>query len=183
MPGMMAETGQTLFRIADTSRIWVVAEIPESQLDAVGGGAKAIVTVTSLPGRTFAGTVGVVYPEIRMETRTVKVRVELDNEDGALLANMFADVAIEGGKAQPVVNVPDTAVIDSGDRQVVFLDLGGGRFEPQDVKTGLRGNGKVEITEGVKAGDRVVVAANFLLDAESNLTSALNAMTAQESKP
>lgn len=183
MPGMMAETGQTLFRIADTSRIWVVAEIPESQLDAVGGGAKAIVTVTSLPGRTFAGTVGVVYPEIRMETRTVKVRVELDNEDGALLANMFADVAIEGGKAQPVVNVPDTAVIDSGDRQVVFLDLGGGRFEPRDVKTGLRGNGKVEITEGVKAGDRVVVAANFLLDAESNLTSALNAMTAQESKP
>ncbi|CAN7229316.1 efflux RND transporter periplasmic adaptor subunit [Rhizobium sp. LjRoot254] len=183
MPGMMAETGQTLFRIADTSRIWVLAEVPESQLDAIANGAKATVTVRSLPGRTFAGTVAVVYPEIRTETRTAKVRVELDNKDGALLANMFADVAIEGGKAQPVVTVPDTAVIDTGERQVVFLDLGDGRFEPRNVKTGLRGDGRVEIAEGVKAGDRVVVAANFLLDAESNLTSAINAMTAEEAKP
>jgi Cu(I)/Ag(I) efflux system membrane fusion protein len=183
MPGMMAETGQTLFRIADTSRIWVVAEVPESQLDAVADGAKATVTVRSLPGRTFMGTVAVIYPEIRTETRTAKVRVELDNQDGALLANMFADVAIEGGNAQPVVTVPDSAVIDTGDRQVVFLDLGDGRFEPRNVKTGLRGDGRVEIAEGVKAGDRVVVAANFLLDAESNLTSALNAMTAGEPRP
>lgn len=183
MAGMMAETGQTLFRIADTSRIWVVAEVPESQLDAVADGAKAIVTVRSLPGRSFTGTVSVVYPEIRTETRTAKVRVELANTDGALLANMFADVAIEGGKVQPVVAVPDTAVIDTGERQVVFLDLGDGRFEPRNVKTGLRGGGRVEIAEGLKAGDRVVVAANFLLDAESNLTSALNAMTAQEPKP
>jgi Cu(I)/Ag(I) efflux system membrane fusion protein len=183
MPGMMAETGQTLFRIADTSRIWVVAEVPESQLDAVSDGAKAIVTVRSLPGRTFMGTVAVIYPEIRTETRTAKVRVELDNQDGALLANMFADVAIEGGKAQPVVTVPDTAVIDTGDRQVVFLDLGDGRFEPRNVKTGLRGDGRLEIMDGVKAGDRVVVAANFLLDAESNLTSAINAMTPEEAKP
>lgn len=183
MPGMMAETGKTLFRIADTSRIWVVAEVPESQLDAVADGAKATVTVRSLPGRTFMGKVAVIYPEIRVETRTAKVRVELDNTDGALLANMFADVAIEGGKAQPVVTVPDTAVIDTGDRQVVFLDLGDGRFKPRDVKTGLRGDGRVEIAKGVKAGDRVVVAANFLLDAESNLTSALNAMTAKEGKP
>lgn len=183
MPGMMAETGQTLFRIADTSRIWVVAEVPESQLDAVADGAKATVTVRSLPGRTFMGTVAVIYPEIRTETRTAKVRVELDNQHGALLANMFADVAIEGGKVQPVVTVPDTAVIDKGDRQVVFLDLGDGRFEPRNVKTGLRGDGRVEITEGVKTGDRVVVAANFLLDAESNLTSALNSMTSEEAKP
>lgn len=183
MPGMMAETGQTLFRIADTSRIWVVAEVPESQLDAVADGAKATVTVRSLPGRSFTGTVAVVYPEIRMETRTAKVRVELDNTDGALLANMFADVAIEGGKAEPVVTVPDTAVIDTGDRQIVFLDLGEGRFEPRNVKTGLRGDGRVEIAEGLKAGDRVVVAANFLLDAESNLTSALNTMTSEEAKP
>jgi membrane fusion protein, copper/silver efflux system len=183
MPGMMAETGQTLFRIADTTRIWVVAEVPESQLDALAEGAKAIVTVRSLPGRTFTGTVAVIYPEVRMETRTAKVRVELDNKDGALLANMFADVAIEGGTSKAVVTVPDTAVIDTGDRQVVFLDLGDGRFEPRNVKIGLRGDGRVEIAEGVKAGDRVVVAANFLLDAESNLTSAINAMTAEEQKP
>lgn len=183
MPGMMAETGQTLFRIADTSRIWVVAEVPESQLDAITEGAKATVTARSLPGRTFTGTVAVVYPEIRTETRTAKVRVELDNDDGALLSNMFADIAIEGGKPQAVVAVPDAAVIDTGDRQVVFMDLGGGRFEPRNVKTGLRGGGLVEIAEGVKAGDRVVVAANFLIDAESNLTSALNAFAPPEAKP
>jgi Cu(I)/Ag(I) efflux system membrane fusion protein len=183
MPGMMAEAGQTLFRIADTSRIWVVADVPESQLDAVADGAKAIVTVRSLPDRTFTGTVAVVYPEVRMETRTAKVRVELDNADGALLANMFADVAIEGGTAKPVITVPDTAVVDTGDRQVVFIDIGDGRFEPRNVKTGRRGDGLVEIMDGVKAGDRVVVAANFLIDAESNLTSALNAMTSEEAKP
>jgi membrane fusion protein, copper/silver efflux system len=183
MPGMMAETGQTLFRIADTSTVWVVADIPESQLGMVADGAKATVTVRGLPGRTFVGKVSVVYPELRMETRTAKVRVELDNRDGALLANMFADVTIEGGSDKPVVAVPETAVIDTGDRQVVFLDLGDGRFEPKDVKTGMRGDGKVEVTEGVKAGDRVVVAANFLIDAESNLTSALNAMTSSEAKP
>ncbi|UVC06844.1 efflux RND transporter periplasmic adaptor subunit [Rhizobium sp. TH2] len=183
MPGMMAETGQTLFRIADTSRIWVVAEVPESQLGAVADGAKASVTVRSLPGRTFAGTVAVIYPEIRTETRTAKVRVELDNEDGALRANMFADVAIDGGKDQAVVAVPDTAVVDTGERQVVFVDLGDGRFEPRAVKVGLRGRNEVEITEGIKPGDRVVVSGNFLLDAESNLTSALNAMTSDEGKP
>ena len=104
-------------------------------------------------------------------------------EDGALLANMFAEVAIEGGTAKPVVTVPDTAVVDTGDRQVVFVDLGDGRFEPRNVKTGLRGDGRVEIMDGVKTGDRVVVAANFLLDAESNLTSALKAMISEEAKP
>jgi Cu(I)/Ag(I) efflux system membrane fusion protein len=183
MPGMMAETGQTLFRIADTSTIWVVADIPESQLGMVADGAKATVTVRGLPGRTFTGKVAVVYPEVRMETRTARVRIELDNAEGSLLANMFADVAIEGGTPNPVITVPDTAVIDKGDRQVVFLDLGDGRFEPRDVRTGLRGEGKLEIRQGVKPGDRVVVAANFLIDAESNLTSALNAMSAPEAKP
>ena len=183
MPGMMAETGQTLFRIADTAKMWIVADVPESQLDAVKDGAKATITVRSLPGQVFKGTVAVVYPEVRMETRTAKVRIELDNADGALLANMLADVEIDGGGRTPVVTVPDTSVIDTGDRQVVFLDLGDGRFEPRDVKLGLRGDGRVEIAQGVKAGDRVVVAANFLLDAESNLTSALNAMQATEAKP
>lgn len=183
MPGMMAEAGQTLFRIADTARMWVVADVPESQMDAVKDGATATITVRSLPGRVFKGTVALVYPEVRMETRTAKVRIELDNMDGALLANMLADVEIAGGSPKPVVTVPDTAVIDTGDRQVVFLDHGDGRFEPRNVKLGLRGDGRLEIVQGVKAGDKVVVAANFLLDAESNLTSALNAMQETEAKP
>jgi Cu(I)/Ag(I) efflux system membrane fusion protein len=183
MPGMMAEAGQSLFRIADTSKVWVVADVSESQLDAVRQGAKATVSVRSLPGRVFEGRVALVYPEIRTETRTAKVRIDLDNADGALLANMFADVEIDGGGETAVVAVPDTAVIDTGDRQLVFVDLGDGRFEPRDVTLGLRGDGRIEITKGLKPGDRVVVAANFLLDAESNLTSALNALKASEAKP
>ena len=183
MPGMMAETGQTLFRIADTAKMWVIADVPEGQLDAVRDGARASITVRSLRGRVFQGAVALVYPEVRMETRTAKVRIELDNADGALLGNMLADVEIEGGSEAPLVTVPDTAVIDTGERQIVFLDLGDGRFEPRDVELGLRGDGRVEIAQGVKAGDKVVVAANFLIDAESNLNSALNAMQATEAKP
>jgi Cu(I)/Ag(I) efflux system membrane fusion protein len=181
--GMMASSGELLFRIADTSRVWVVAEVAESRLDAIRKGATATVTVRSLPGRKFKGTVSLVYPEIRAETRTAKVRIELDNPDGALLANMFADVEIESGTETPVVSVPNSAIIDTGDRQVVFLDLGEGRFQPKNVELGMRGEDSTEIKEGIKAGDRVVVAANFLLDAESNLTSALNALTAGEDKP
>ena len=182
-PGMMATTGQPLFRIADTSEVWIVADVPESQLDIVREGARATVSARSLPGKQFIGTVSLIYPEIRAETRTVKVRVELENPEGLLLANMFADVEIESGTGAPVVTVPETAVIDTGERQVVFVDLGDGRFEPRAVKVGLRGRNEVEITEGIKTSDRVVVAANFLLDAESNLTSALNAMTSEEAKP
>ncbi len=182
-PGMMASAGQPLFRIADTSELWVVADVPESQLDAVREGAKATVSVRSLPGRRFVGKVSHVYPELRSETRTAKVRVELANPEGVLLANMLAEVEIESGSPAPVVSVPETAVIDTGDRQLVFVDLGDGRFEPRDVKQGLRGNTEIAITDGIKPGERVVVAANFLLDAESNLTSALNAMTAEGAKP
>ncbi|MDB5526499.1 MAG: efflux transporter, family, subunit [Rhizobium sp.] len=181
--GMMASSGQLLFRIGDTSKVWVVAEVAERQLDAIRKGAQAIVTVRSLPGKVFKGTVSLIYPEIRMETRTAKVRVELDNPDGDLIANMFADVAIASGTQTPVVSVPNSAIIDTGDRQVVFIDLGEGRFRPKDVKLGMRGEEETEVRQGIKAGDRVVVAANFLLDAESNLNSALNALTAGEDKP
>jgi Cu(I)/Ag(I) efflux system membrane fusion protein len=181
--GMMANSGQLLFRIADTSKVWVVAEVGESQLDAIRKGAAATVTVRSLPGKVFKGKVTLVYPEIRMETRTAKVRIELENPDGELLANMFADVEIASGTQTAVVSLPNNAIIDTGDRQIVFIDLGDGRFQPKDVKLGMRGEDETEITKGVKAGDRVVVAANFLLDAESNLNSALNALTDGEDKP
>lgn len=182
-PGMMASAGQPLFRIADTSALWVVADVSENQLGAVREGAIASISVRSLPGRRFVGKVSLVYPEIRSETRTAKVRIELANPEGFLLANMLAEVEIESGSPVPVVSVPETAVVDTGNRQVVFVDLGGGRFEPRAVKQGLRGNTEIAITDGIKAGERVVVAGNFLLDAESNLTSALNAMTAGEAQP
>ncbi|WP_180226517.1 efflux RND transporter periplasmic adaptor subunit [Rhizobium rhizogenes] len=181
--GMMAKPGDVLFRIADISNIWVMADVPEYDLASVHSGAEVDVTVRSLPGRTFKGIVDLIYPQVDMQTRTTKVRIELRNPDGLLLANMYAEVEIEAGVQKPVVAVPNSAVIDTGDRQVVFIDKGDGKFEPKDVKLGVRGEDRTEITKGVAAGDKVVVAANFLLDAESNLNSALSAMTPEETKP
>ncbi|ENN85471.1 putative cation efflux system protein Environmental Information Processing [Rhizobium freirei PRF 81] len=180
--GMMAKPGDALFRIADISNVWVTADVPEYDLAAVKVGAGAQVKIRSLPGRAFKGTVELVYPEVDMQTRTTKVRIELPNPDGALLANMYADVEIEAGAQTPVVAVPNSAIVDTGDRQVVFVDKGDGRFEPRDVKLGVRGDENTEIRRGVAAGDKVVVSANFLLDAESNLNSALSSMT-EGSKP
>ncbi|MGZ9722067.1 efflux RND transporter periplasmic adaptor subunit [Rhizobium miluonense] len=180
--GMMAKPGDVLFRIADISNVWVIADVPEYDLASVRIGAPAEVKIRSLPGRTFEGTVDLVYPEVNMQTRTTRVRIELPNPDGVLLANMYADVEIEAGIQGPVVAVPNSAIIDTGDRQVVFVDKSEGRFEPKDVKLGVRGDDLTEIRRGIAAGDKVVVSANFLLDAESNLNSALSAMT-EEAKP
>jgi Cu(I)/Ag(I) efflux system membrane fusion protein len=181
--GMMASAGQTLFRIADVSSMWVIADVPEYQLSAIRVGAVATVRIRSLPGHEFTGKVDLIYPEIAMQTRTARVRIELPNPDRLLLANMYADVDITTGGGTDVVTVPDSAVIDTGDRQVVIVDKGDGAFEPRDVKIGTRGNGMAGIMDGIAAGDRVVVSANFLIDAESNLKAALSGLTPAEAKP
>ena len=181
--GMMAQAGETLFRIADTSSVWIIADVPEYEVAQVQRGAAATVRFRSLPGREFTGKVNEIYPEIQAETRTAKIRVELPNPDGAMIAHMYADVEIAAGNGAPVVTVPDSAVIDSGDRQVVIVDLGEGRFEPRDVQVGMRGAGMVEISHGVAEGESVVVSANFLIDAESNLKAALSALTPVEAQP
>lgn len=177
--GMMSEAGETLFRIADTSTVWVIAEVPEAALMAVTKGVEVRVTFRGLSGQPIAGRIDTIYPEVDMMTRTGKLRIELPNPDGRLLANMFADVEIMLAGA-PVVQVPEGAVIDTGDRQVVILDLGEGRFRPEPVTVGRRGGGMIEIVSGVAAGDRVVSAATFLIDAESNLNAALAALAAPE---
>lgn len=180
--GMMSEAGETLFRIADTSTVWVIAEVPEAALMDVMAGAEARVTFRGLAGAPMTGRIDTIYPELDMVTRTGKLRIELPNPDGRLLANMFADVEIMLAGA-PVVQVPEGAVIDTGDRQVVILDLGEGRFRPEPVTVGRRGDGMIEIVSGVTAGDRVVSAATFLIDAESNLNAALAALAAPDSTP
>jgi Cu(I)/Ag(I) efflux system membrane fusion protein len=174
--GMMAEAGQTLFRIADTSLLWVIADVPEHALDWVRLGAAARLRIRSLPGREFIGTVDLIYPEIEEQTRTAKVRIELANPDGVLMANMYAEAEIETGHGAPVIAVPDSAVIDTGDRQLIFVDKGDGRFEPRNVELGMRGTGLIEIKQGVTEGERVVVSGNFLIDAESNLKAALSGL-------
>ena len=174
--GMRAAPGDAMFKLADTSVVWVLADVAERDIGAVKTGDRARVTLRGMPGRVFEGKIDLVYPEINMASRTARVRVELANADGALMPNMFADVEIATGSGAPVMAVPDNAVIDSGRRRIVIIDLGEGRFEPREVATGVRGDGFVEVREGVKAGDKVVTSANFLIDAESNLKAALQGL-------
>ena len=179
--GMKASAGETLFRLADISVVWVLADIPETDLPLVSMGQTATVKPRG-SGRTFTGRVAVIHPSINRETRTARLRIELPNPDDALLPEMYADVEIATGSGRPVLTVADSALIDSGDRQVVILDEGGGRFEPRPVRTGRRGGGHVEITDGLADGDQVVVAANFLIDAESNLKAALQGLTTGDAR-
>ncbi|MBA8910247.1 efflux RND transporter periplasmic adaptor subunit [Aminobacter ciceronei] len=181
--GMMAEAGKTLFRIADVSTMWVVADVPEYDLNAVRVGDKAVVRVRSLTGKEFVGKVVLIYPEIQAQTRTGQIRIELTNPDGLLRSNMYAEVEVETGAAEPVVTVPDSAIIDTGDRQFVIVDKGEGSFEPRVVKVGMRGDSVAGIMEGITEGERVVVSANFLIDAESNLKAALSALAPAETRP
>jgi Cu(I)/Ag(I) efflux system membrane fusion protein len=176
--GMRAPAGETLFRLADLSVVWVLADLPERELGNVAPGQVAEVRPRGLPGRAFTGRIELIYPQLNMETRTARVRIELPNPDGVLLPGMYAEVEIAAKGGGPAIAVPNSAVIDSGTRQVVILDRGEGRFEPKDVKLGRRGGGFVEVREGVAEGDRVVVAANFLIDAESNLRAALRGLAA-----
>ncbi len=178
--GMKASPGDVLFRLADVSSLWVVADVPEYELGSVKIGAVATIRVRSLPGSAFSGRVALIYPQITMETRTTKVRIEIPNPDGLLLPDMYTDVEIASGSDSPVVAVPDSAVIDTGTRQVVIVDKGEGRFEPRQVKIGVQGGGFTEVRNGIAPGDRVVVSANFLIDAESNLKAALSGMASAE---
>jgi Cu(I)/Ag(I) efflux system membrane fusion protein len=181
--GMKTAAGDSLFRLADLSTIWVIADVPEGDLAAIRIGASATIRLRGRPGTVFEGKVGLIYPQVAEATRTTKIRIELANREGMLLPNMYADVEIGSGDAAPLLAVPDSAVIDTGTRRIVILDRGEGRFEPREVKLGQRGNGMVAISEGVAEGDRVVVSANFLIDAESNLKAALSGLRPTETKP
>ncbi len=184
--GQAFKAGDVLFRLADHSQVWMMADVSESDLDALRPGQPVSVTTRARPGRVFNGAVSVVYPHLMKETRTARVRIELPNPDMALLPDMYGDVEITTGDNQDALAVPSSAVIDSGNRQVVLLDLGEGRYEPRDVKVGRNGNGFTEILSGIAEGDKVVVNGNFLIDAESNLQSALKSFSkasAMETKP
>ena len=176
--GQGFKAGDVAFKIADHSLVWMMADVAEGDIAAVRAGQKVTVTTRAHPGRTFSGTVAVVYPHLMKETRTVRVRIELPNPDLALLPDMYGDVEIATGVDQDVIAVPSSAIIDSGGRQVVLLDIGDGRFEPRQINAGRRGDDFVEIVSGVAEGDKVVVNGNFLIDAESNLQSALKGLAA-----
>ncbi|MCG6205495.1 efflux RND transporter periplasmic adaptor subunit [Rhodopseudomonas sp. HC1] len=181
--GMRAQPGDVLFRIADISKLWATIEIAERDLGALAPGQMVMVHARAFPGRSFHGEVKLIYPQLNKEARTARVRIELDNPDLTLLPEMYVDAEIDTGGAAPVLAVPDSAVLDSGSKQVVFVDKGDGRYEPRAVKLGQRGSGAVEIRDGLAEGESVVISANFLIDAESNLNAALKTFSAEGAQP
>jgi membrane fusion protein, copper/silver efflux system len=176
--GQMAKAGEELYRLSDLGSIWVIADVPEQDLALIKVGAPAKVSFRAFPDQPFDGRVSFVLHELDMKSRTAKVRIEVKNPEHRIKHEMYAEVEIDaGGSDGPGLAVPVSAVIDSGRRQVVIVDRGEGRFEPRQVKLGRRDDGHVEIRDGIKAGEKVVVAANFLIDAESNLQAALSGFT------
>ena len=172
--GIRFMPGEALFKIADLSRVWLIAEVFEQDLSLVRVGTRGTIAVSAFPDRTFPGEVTFIYPTLNPDTRTVRVRIELANPRGQLKPGMYGTVQIEAGPRNEVLTVPDSAVIDSGARQTVLVALGGGSFEPREVRIGTRGEGFAEVLSGVKDGEMVVTRANFLIDSESNLKATLS---------
>ncbi len=179
--GQRVSAGDELYRIVDLSHLWVIAEVAEGDLADVKLGARASVTFRAYREQPVEGTVTFIYPQVKTETRTVQVRIEVANPDEKLKPDMYADVVFHAdADRRAVTTVPVGAVIDSGTKQVVLVAKGEGRFEPRSVKLGRRGDGYVEVVEGLKQGEEIVTTATFLIDAESNLQAALKTFTEAE---
>lgn len=165
-----------LYTITDHTQVWINGDIYESEIGLVRVGQRAIATTDAFPGQQFTGRISFLTPHLEKETRTLKVRMEFPNPDLKLRPEMYAQVDMEiplGGR----LVVPDSAVLDTGGRQLVFVVKTPGRFDPQDVSLGIRAEGYTEILRGLKAGDEVATSANFLIDSESQLRAALGGMT------
>jgi Cu(I)/Ag(I) efflux system membrane fusion protein len=176
LEGMFVTPATEVISIAQLDRVWVVAEVFERQSAWVEPGQAATVELDYLPGTTLRGTVDYVNPELDPKTRTLKVRLRFDNEGARLLPNMFARVVIDGSPIRNIVHVPREAVIRGGISSRVVIDLGGGRFESRKVLIGIESDDRVAIRRGLKEGERVVTSAQFLIDSESNVESALERM-------
>jgi len=173
--GMHVMPAMELYALADLSTVWVLADVYEYEIPLVELGQEATVTFSYFPGQTFKGKVTYVYPILETKTRTVKVRFELPNPKWALKPGMFANIDIQIPRGKRLV-IPNTAVLDSGTEQLVFIDQGQGMFEPRKVTVGVRTRDAYEILEGIKAGELVVTRGNFLIDSESNLKAATEMM-------
>lgn len=173
--GKRFELGEVLYQIADLSHVWVLADVFEQDLGMIHPGQKATIRVDAYPDKVFSGEVAFIYPNVTPETRTAIVRIELPNADRLLKPAMYACVEFTSLHSKDkVLTLPDSAVLDTGTRQLVLVDLGEGRYEPRTIKLGMHADGYAEVLGGLEAGEAVVVKANFLIDAESSLRAALS---------
>ena len=166
--GMRVMPGEKLFDIADLATLWIVADIYEYELPFVKVGQQARITLSYFPGRQFSSRIDYIYPTISADTRTAKIRLTLPNPGGQLKPQMFTNVEIRINLGKKLV-IPESAVIDTGTSQVVYVEKGEGAFEPREVVLGIRVEGAVEVLQGIKAGEKVVSSANFLIDSEAQL--------------
>jgi Cu(I)/Ag(I) efflux system membrane fusion protein len=166
--GQFVDAGMAIYKIADLSTIWVIADIYEYELPLIRIGQAARVRLSYLPGKEVATKIDYIYPALSGESRTARVRLVMSNPGGNLMPQMFTniEIKIELGKR---LAVPSEAVIDTGTRKIVYVDKGEGNFEPREVVTGLRADKMVEVLQGLKEGDRVASSANFLIDSEAQL--------------
>lgn len=184
--GMRFGAGDALYQIADISSVWVMAEAFEQDVSALRLGQEVKVRLDAQADKTLHGRVGYIYPTVNAQTRSVAVRIELDNPDGLLRPGMFArvDWTVQAGRAgDKALSIPVSAVMGSGQEQRVFVQTAPGRFEARQVRLGLRGDEHVQVISGVREGEQVVVAGNFLIDSESNLKSALKGFASGASSP
>jgi Cu(I)/Ag(I) efflux system membrane fusion protein len=178
--GQAFQSGELLYRIADLSTVWVEAELREVDAALARIGSLAHVEVAALPGRTVSGRIEYVYPTLEQQARTVKARIRVANPGHILKPGMYATVRIEV-PTRAALTVPASALVRTGERDIVFVDMGGGRIMPQDVLVGRIANEYAEILSGVEPGQRVVTSAQFLIDSESNLAEVMKSMIGQMS--
>jgi RND family efflux transporter MFP subunit len=175
--GQKVEAGMPLLRIADLSKVWIMVTIYEYQIPYLEVGQKAVISLPYIPGQTFEGKISYIYPYLNEELRQATVRLEFDNPRLLLKPGMFAGVELRRTLATDRTLVPREAVIDTGERQIAFVSLGEGRFEPRQVRIGVEAEGgMLEILDGLKPGERVVTSGEFLLDSEARLREALAKM-------
>ena len=175
LDGMYVQPGTNLYKVADLTTIWVDVEVFEHQVGAMRIGQRAEVELPHVPGGPYTGFVRYLYPHFDQQTRTMTASIELTNPDLTLRAGMYANVMFEVAVARDALTAPETAVIRSGTRELVVLELSPGLFRVAEVQVGVDGDGIVEIRAGIAEGDRVVVSGQFLIDSESNLTQVIKA--------
>lgn len=173
LPNLTVQPDTHLYTIADLSTVWVFAQVYQSDLGRIHVGEAAVLTVDSYPGKTFSGRVDFIYPDVDMATRTARVRLVFPNRNLLLNPGMFVNVALRVPLGAQTV-IPADGVLQSGTRQIVFVDEGDGHLEPREVQLGPEANGKYVVLKGLKPGERIVTSANFLVDSESQLQAAID---------
>ncbi|MFV0415608.1 MAG: efflux RND transporter periplasmic adaptor subunit [Chthoniobacterales bacterium] len=182
--GMRVDPGMQTYRIADISKVWVLATVYEYQLPYLQEGQNATMTLSYIAGQTFSGHISYIYPYLDSKTREAQVRIDFDNSAGILKPGMFANVELHNHLAAEATLAPRSAVIDTGIRKVAFVSLGKGSFEPREVQTGITTDlGLVQILSGLSPGEKVVTSGQFLLDSEANMREAIAKMVEKNSLP